>query len=219
LLAQKEYKDSLGGYISFGQAFNTGFKYSLFSGFLLAIFFYVYLAFLNPGALDKAAEQQQTVLAEKNMSQEQIDQAIEMTKKYGAMFGAVAAAIGSLISGCIIALITAAILKKERSAFDAVDTTADEPTVLIINNRHISYKKAPNFRGLFKLLKLEICFNLIPAYSRVSMAAVTAFSNLLSRSSPMITTHVLPWRCSQCIVVPLLRLQGITTLYKASLSA
>ncbi|MEO7215302.1 DUF4199 domain-containing protein [Mucilaginibacter sp.] len=128
-LAQKEFKDQLGGYITFGQAFNTGFKYSLFSGFLLAIFFYVYLAFLNPGALDKAAEQQQTVLAEKNMSQEQIDQAIEMTKKYGALFGAVAAAIGSLISGCIIALVTAAILKKERSPYDAVDTTADEPAV------------------------------------------------------------------------------------------
>jgi hypothetical protein len=128
-LAQKEYKDQLGGYITFGEGFNTGFKYSLFSGFMLAIFFYIYLAFLNPGALDKAVEQQQTAMAEQNMSQEQIDQAMEMTKKYGALFGSIVAAIGSLISGCIVALITAAILKKERSAFDAVDTTADEPTV------------------------------------------------------------------------------------------
>ena len=45
-LAQKEYKDQLGGYISFGKAFSTGFKYAIFSGIILAIFTYLYLNLL-----------------------------------------------------------------------------------------------------------------------------------------------------------------------------
>ncbi len=129
VLAQKEFKDSLGGYLTFGQGFNAGFKYSLFSGFLLAIFFFVYLAYLNPGALDKAIEQQNAAMVEKNATQEQMDMAAEMTKKHGAWIGALAVAITNLIFGCVLSLISAAILKKERSPFDAVDTTPDEPTV------------------------------------------------------------------------------------------
>jgi hypothetical protein len=73
-------------------------------------------------------EEQQTVMADKGLSQEQIDKALEMGTKYGAIFGAVATAIGSLIFGAIIALIGAAILKKERTAYDIVDS-AEDPTV------------------------------------------------------------------------------------------
>lgn len=125
VLAQKEFKDSLGGYLTFGQGFGAGFRYSLFAGFLLAIFFYIYLAFLNPAALDKAAEQQVTQMNERNATQEQIDMAVDMTKKYGAILGAVVAAIGTLIFGCVVALIGAAILKKDPSPYDFNETTTD----------------------------------------------------------------------------------------------
>jgi hypothetical protein len=129
-LAQKEYKDQLGGFITFGQAFNPGFRYSLFGGLLLAVFIYLYLAILSPEMLTKAMEQQQTAMADKGMSQEQIDKALEMGNKYGAIFGAIATAISTLIFGCIVSLIGAAILKKERTAFDLPDEeVASDPTV------------------------------------------------------------------------------------------
>lgn len=137
ILAQKEYKDQLGGFITFGQAFNPGFRYSLFGGLLLAIFIYIYLGILSPEVLAKAMEEQQSVMAEKGMSQDQIDKGIEMGSKYGAIFGAIATAISTLVFGCIVALIGAAILKKEPTLRDieernASTTIADDyvdPTV------------------------------------------------------------------------------------------
>lgn len=130
VLAQKEYKDQLGGFITFGQAFNPGFRYALFTGFLTAIFMYLYLSMLNPAMLQQIIDAQAVKLNEQGQSQEVIDKAADMTHKYGAVFAAVFTAIGTLIFGSIVALVGAAILKKERTAFDIPDeeVTAD-PTV------------------------------------------------------------------------------------------
>ncbi|RYU92528.1 DUF4199 domain-containing protein [Mucilaginibacter terrigena] len=128
-LAQKEYKDQLGGFITFGQAFNPGFRYALFSGLLTAVFLYLYLSVLSPGTMQQIVDAQGAKLAEQNQSQETIDKAAEMTLKYGAVIGSVVAAIGTLIFGCIVALIGAAILKKERTAYDIIDETPTDPTL------------------------------------------------------------------------------------------
>jgi len=125
LLAQKEYKDQLGGYIKFGEAFSAGFKFALFSGLLLAVFIYVYLTFLSPEVLSKTMELQRDKMAAQGLSSEQIDKGIEIGKKYGAIFGAIGAAIVYTILGVIIGLIGAAIFKKERSAFDPEPTITD----------------------------------------------------------------------------------------------
>ncbi|HEK20937.1 MULTISPECIES: DUF4199 domain-containing protein [unclassified Mucilaginibacter] len=128
-LAQKEFKDQLGGFITFGKAFNTGFRYALFSGLLLGIFIYIYLQFLSPEMLTKSMEQQEAKMAEKGLSQEQIDKAIEMGKKLGPMLGAVATAISSLIFGSIVSLVGAAILKREPSVYDIPDESRADQTV------------------------------------------------------------------------------------------
>jgi hypothetical protein len=128
LLTQKEYRDQLGGYMTFGEGFSSGFRYAIFSGLLLAVFIYIYLTFLSPEVMEKSMEAQRAKMAEQNLSSEQVDKAISIGKKYGGIFGAFGAAVGSAIIGAIISLIGAAIFKKERSAFDnePVDTT---PTV------------------------------------------------------------------------------------------
>ncbi|MFD0793695.1 DUF4199 domain-containing protein [Mucilaginibacter litoreus] len=129
-LAQKEYKEQLGGFITFGQAFNPGFRYALFGGLLLGVFVFIYLGYLSPEMLVKGMEQQESQMAEKGMSQEQIDKAIEMGKKLGPMLGGVFTALSTLIFGCIVSLVGAAILKKERTAYDFPDDTQPtEPTV------------------------------------------------------------------------------------------
>lgn len=128
ILAQKEFKDLSGGYLTFGKGFSVGFRYALFGGLLLAVFVYIYLQFLSPEVLVKGMQEQQTAMADKGMSQDQIDKAMEMGTKYGSIFGAVATAIGTLIFGVVVSLIGAAILKREPSAYDIVES-AEDPTV------------------------------------------------------------------------------------------
>jgi Protein of unknown function (DUF4199) len=128
LLAQKEYKDQLGGYLKFGEGLSTGFRFGLFAGLLFGVFIYIYLAILSPEVLAQTADSQRDAMAAKGLSAEQIDKGIEMTKKYGAYFASFGLAIWYAILGVIIGLIGAAIFKKERSPFDT-GTEVTEPTV------------------------------------------------------------------------------------------
>ena len=127
-LAQKEFKDQLGGYITFGDAFASGFRYALFSGILFAIFLYLYLTILSPEVFAKTVDAQRDAMTSKGLSSEQVDKAMDITKKYGALIGAIFTVIIYAIVGAILALIGAAIFKKERTAFDP-EPEATEPTV------------------------------------------------------------------------------------------
>lgn len=119
-LSQKEYKDQLGGYLTFGQGFGNGFVYSLFAGLIMAVFIYIYLTFLSPQVLDQALAAQRDKMAEKNMTSEQIDQAMSIAKNWGPIIGAVGTVIVDAVVGAIFALIGAAIFKKEPPMFAAV---------------------------------------------------------------------------------------------------
>ena len=119
-LAQKEYKDQLGGYLTFGQGFGTGFKYSLFSGLIMAVFIYIYLSFLSPQVLDQALATQRDAMAAKNMTSEQIDQAMSIAKNWGPIIGAIGTVFVDAAIGAIFALIGAAIFKNEPPMFAAV---------------------------------------------------------------------------------------------------
>jgi hypothetical protein len=132
LLAQKEYKDQLGGFITFGQAFMPGFIYSVITGIILAIFLYIYLGILSPQVWEQILTATRDKMAEnKNMSSEQIDQAMDITRKYGVLLTAIGTAIGTPIVGAIISLIGAAIFKKERSVLDIEQNSGSftDPTV------------------------------------------------------------------------------------------
>jgi len=122
LLAQKEYKEQIGGYMTFGEGFSAGFRFAIFSGLMAAVFTYLYLAVLSPEVMDKAVEQARSQMEAKGMSSEDIDKAISLTKKLGPLFGAFGAAIFDAVVGAIVALIGASVFKKERSAFDPEPT-------------------------------------------------------------------------------------------------
>jgi len=128
MMAQKEYKDVLGGYISFGDAFSAGFRYSVFGGLVLAVFIYLYLSILSPQVLDKALEAQRTVMEEKGLTGDQVDKAMGIAKNWGPLIGAFGAAVAYAIFGAIIALLGATIFKKERSPYDIAQDAID-PTV------------------------------------------------------------------------------------------
>jgi len=124
ILAQKEYKDQLGGYISFGDAFSTGFRYAVFSGLMMAVFIYLYLAILSPEVFDKALEVSRASMADK-MPADQVDKSMDIAKKWGPLFGAFGVAIAYAIFGAIVSLIGAAIFKKERSPYDVANDAID----------------------------------------------------------------------------------------------
>lgn len=118
-LAQKEHKDKLGGFINFNQAFITGLLYGVFAGVLTGIFVYIYLTFLSPEMFTQTIEQQREALVAKgNLSSDQIDQAMEIVKKYGVILGSAGAMLVYSILGVVFGLIGAAIIKKERTAYD-----------------------------------------------------------------------------------------------------
>lgn len=119
-LSQKEYKDQLGGYLTFGQGFGNGFLFSLFSGLIMAVFIYIYLTFLSPQILEQALATQQDKMAEKGMTTEQINQAMGIAKSWGPIIGAVGTVIADAVVGAIFALMGAAIFKKEPPMFAAV---------------------------------------------------------------------------------------------------
>jgi Protein of unknown function (DUF4199) len=127
-LAQKEYRDQLGGFITFGQGFITGLVYAVIVGILAAIFTYLYFTFLSPQAWEQVlAASRDSMSANKNITSDQAERAMEFTTKYGIMFAAAGAVIGTPIVGAIISLIGAAIFKKERSILD-IEQSADSST-------------------------------------------------------------------------------------------
>lgn len=119
LLAQKEFKDQLGGYLTFGEGFSAALRYSIFTSLMIAVFTFIYLTFLNPDIMAQAAEQARAKLqAQGNMSSEDIDKAVNITKKIGPAIGSIVIAIVDIIVGIIVGLIGASVFKRERSAFD-----------------------------------------------------------------------------------------------------
>src|SRR5882757_3761124 len=75
-LTQNEYKNLLGGYMTFGEGFLSGFLFAVFLGILSAIFTYLYYAILSPEMVDKILVASQAQMAQKGLSQEQMDKAL-----------------------------------------------------------------------------------------------------------------------------------------------
>lgn len=127
LLAQKEYKEELGGYMTFGEGFLAGFKYTAITAVLLALFVYIYFTLLSPQVFQQVIDGSRAKLeARGNLTDDQINTALSFTT---VGFTCIILVIGSLIMGTIIALIGAAIFKKERPSFLANEANYTDPAV------------------------------------------------------------------------------------------
>ena len=128
-LAQKEFRDQLGGYMKFGEGFSIAWRFGVFSGIILAVFLYLYYAILSPDMYTQYLEAQRAAMQARGMSSDQVYQGMQLMTKAGMFFLILGALIGTPVSSMIFGLIGAAIFKKERSAFasepaDATDATA-----------------------------------------------------------------------------------------------
>jgi hypothetical protein len=127
-LAQKEYKDTLGGYLTFGQGFLTGFKYALITSILLAIFMYLYWTVLSPQVFQQIVDTtKQQLEAKGGLTDDQINMSLKFVN---TIIFSISILIGGIVMGTIISLIIAAIIKKEKPPFDIHDeTTYVDPAV------------------------------------------------------------------------------------------
>jgi len=120
-----QYRDHvLGGTISYAQALGFGVIISLFASVLSAIYSYVFFTFIDPDFIGKIIEMQQTEMLNQGLTEDQVEQSMEMIKGFMTPGVMVAISIPTLtFVGFIFSLITSIFLKKEGAAevFDDVE--------------------------------------------------------------------------------------------------
>ncbi|MFY8110225.1 MAG: DUF4199 domain-containing protein [Bacteroidia bacterium] len=106
--------DTLAGFMTFGQGFGTGMLIMIFGGLITAVYTFVFYSFIDPDFINKMLEISRTEMLKKDMSDEQIEQALEMSKKFmSPIMMTIFAYLGSLFFGLIISLVLAAVNKRE----------------------------------------------------------------------------------------------------------
>jgi len=119
--ACKEFRAANGGALSLGQAIGVGTLLSAISGFLSGVFLTIYVTIIDTSFVERTLDNARRQMEEQgNLSDEQIDQAMEMSRPFtenlmnysfvtGPIFGA--------IMGLILSVIIGAIMKKDRDVF------------------------------------------------------------------------------------------------------
>jgi len=116
-----EYRKSLpGGFMSYGKAFSTSFMIVLFAAIIASIFSFLLFTVIAPELVQEIAEmsRQQAMERSPELSEEQIDEAMQMTAFFmSPTWMVVMGFISQLIIGSVISLITSIFLKKEDKSF------------------------------------------------------------------------------------------------------
>ena len=121
----KQYRDDvLEGAITYGKALGYGTLVALFAGIISGVYSFIFYSYIDPEVINKILEMTEEQLVNKGMADEQIEQAINMQKKFmtPAMMSLMAVP-GTAFIGFIISLFTSIFLKKEveKSPFDEVE--------------------------------------------------------------------------------------------------
>jgi hypothetical protein len=117
ILSINQYGKQINYNSTFGNYFAHGFKISALVTLMMIVFLVVFMT-IFPEFKEKAMEEAKKGMAQKNMSEEQMEQAINMTKKFFMVFLIGGALLGYLLFGAIASLIGAAITKKDPHPLD-----------------------------------------------------------------------------------------------------
>jgi hypothetical protein len=109
-----EYRKKMaGGFISYGQAFTSSFLIGLFAGILGSVYMLIFAQFINPGFINEIIEQSRVALQAKNMTEDQIETALEWTRKFTTpVMMLIWGLVGYTLISLILGLIAAIFLKK-----------------------------------------------------------------------------------------------------------
>ena len=113
IMAMKFHRDKeLGGYMTFGRGFYTGFLTSVVMGVIGAVWTYLFFSFVAPEVLDIMKE-----AAMDKMPEDQAEAAEGMMGMFmSSGFFAISMLIMTIVIGAIIASIASAVMKKEHPA-------------------------------------------------------------------------------------------------------
>ena len=115
IMGIKKIKELNNGYVSLSEALKTGLGIALISGLITVVYTLIFTNFIEPEYFTRMMEvqQQKTLEAFPNFTDEQLEASMEMAKKMsGPVMTSAIAIIGSLFFGFIIALIGGLIMKK-----------------------------------------------------------------------------------------------------------
>lgn len=120
VLAHSAYKKANGGFMQYSEGLGIGAFMSVISGILSTAFSYVYMTVVDEGYMGRIMEATRAKMeAQGNMTDDQIDQAMNMAQKFSSggwmvLFGI----LGSLLFGFLIALVVSAITKNPKPEFE-----------------------------------------------------------------------------------------------------
>ncbi|WP_338872354.1 DUF4199 domain-containing protein [Spirosoma sp. SC4-14] len=116
ILAMQEYRKVNGGFMSYGEGVGMGALLSGVAGILASAFSTFYNVVIDPTIQQRAFEQARERLENQNMSDEQIDQALEFSQKFQSPgFTFIAGVFGTIIMGALLSLIIAAFIRRNKN--------------------------------------------------------------------------------------------------------
>jgi hypothetical protein len=108
------YANQMNGQVTFGNVFAHGFKMSVVVALILIVWVLLAMTVLFPEMKDKTLEMARQRMEERgNLSDSQIEQGVEFTKKFFIPFAIGGTLLGTLIFGTVASLIGAAVAKKK----------------------------------------------------------------------------------------------------------
>lgn len=112
ILNAQAYAKANDNYVTFGNVFGSCFKACLVITAISVVWSFISLM-IFPDMLEKGMEIGRQSMEDRGMSEEDIEQGMEMTRKFFGVFMFLGIAVGYLFFGAILSLIAAAIPKKK----------------------------------------------------------------------------------------------------------
>lgn len=106
------FSKQMNGNVTFGNLFTHAFKTAAAVTAIMVIYAIISIKFISPETVDMALNEARTGMEGKNMSDDQVDQALSFTRKFFIPLTAGGILLSFLIMGVIGALIGAAVSKK-----------------------------------------------------------------------------------------------------------
>jgi len=115
VMGLKKVKENNNGYLTLGQSFKAGIGIMLVGAIIGLIYTYIFMTFIEPNYMSNMLElsQQKMLETRPNMTDEQVEAAMNMSKKFSG-FGVIAVAglLWSIFLGFVISLVAGLIMKK-----------------------------------------------------------------------------------------------------------
>jgi len=119
VMAMKNFKEQNKGFMSYGEGLGVGSLVSAIMGLLSSAFTMFYIQFIDNTLLTQSMDQVREDMERRGMDDSQIDQAMEYSQKFmspGVVF--VMGVFGYVLTGFIISLIIAAIIRRDKPIFE-----------------------------------------------------------------------------------------------------